>query len=94
MRPLAVITGVLMASSGAIAMGLAVVVLIYLIIGTDEPQVRREIPTLLLNSAIFLCYTALAVAAFYAQVKAKSWAPTAVAVMVAALAALVWYYLP
>jgi hypothetical protein len=94
MRPLAVFSGIVMASAGAIALGLVVVVVIYLIVGDDAPQVQREIPVLWANAGIFTGFSLVSVAAFYAQVTHKAWWAAAVAAQVGALALLVLYYWP
>lgn len=83
-----------MASGIAIALGLAVVVLIYLIIGDDAPAVRREIPALWSNATIFAGFALVGIASFYGQVAGKSWWRTAVAAQVLALGGLVLYYWP
>lgn len=94
MRPLAVISGIFMASGIAIALGLAVVVLIYFIIGDDAPQVRREIPALWTNASIFAAFSLVGIASFYGQVTAKPWWRAAVAAQALALGLLVLYYWP
>ena len=94
MRPLAVFSGIVMASAGAIALGLVVIVVIYWIVGDDAPAVRREIPVLWANAGIFTAFSLVSVASFYAQVTQKAWWGGAVAAQVAALALLVLYYWP
>ncbi len=94
MRPMTMVVGVLLGSSVAITLGLAVVAVIYLILGTDEPALRRELPALLRNSLIFLMVTAISAASFRAEWKG-GWGrwPWRV-VMAVVLAALVWHYWP
>lgn len=83
-----------MASAGAIALGLVVVVVIYLIVGDDAPAVRREIPVLWANAGLFTAFSLVSVAAFYAQITQKAWWGAAVAAQLLALALLVFYYWP
>ena len=93
-KPLTVITGVLMASSGAIAVGLVVVAFIYWAVGADAPHVRREIPTLWSNAAIFAAFTVASVAAFYSQLLEKRGRWAATAAHAAAFGGIVLYYWP
>lgn len=83
-----------MASASAIALGLVVVVVIYLIVGDDAPAVRREIPVLWANAGLFTAFSLVSVAAFYAQITQKAWWGAAVAAQLLALALLVFYYWP
>ena len=94
MRPLAVFSGIVMASAAAIALGLVVVVVIYLIVGAEAPAVQREIPVLWANAGLFTAFSLVSVAAFYAQVTHKPWWAAAVAAQVLALALLAFYYWP
>ena len=94
MRPVTVISGILMASTVAVALGLVVVIIIYLIIGDDAPSVRREIPTLWLNAGIFAAFSAIGVASFWGQVKERRWWPVAVTAQLIALAVVTVYYWP
>lgn len=94
MKPLTVITGVVMASSSAIAVGLVVVVFIYLVVGDDAPQVRREIPTLWANAGIFTVFGLVSVAAFVGQLLDKRWRWAATAAQAVVLAGVVLYYWP
>ncbi len=94
MRPVTMVVGIVLGSSAAIALGLAVVLLIYLLIGGDEPAMQREIPALWRNALIFVGFTALSALSFYAQIKEKRWASLALASVVLSLAALITYYWP
>jgi hypothetical protein len=94
MRPIAIITGIILGSSVAITLSLAVVLLIYLLIGTDEPAMRREIPALGLNTAMFLGLTAVAASAFYGALAAKQWRWIALVALIATLAGFTGYYWP
>lgn len=88
------IVGIILGSSTAIALGLVVVLLIYLLIGADEPAMQREIPALWRNSMIFIGFTAVSAMSFYAQIKQKQWASLALVALVLVLAALIVYYWP
>lgn len=83
-----------MASASAIALGLVVVVVIYLIVGDDAPAVQREIPVLWANAGLFAAFSAVSVAAFYGQLTRKTWRGAAITAQVSALALLALYYWP
>jgi len=94
MRPVTMVVGIILGSSTAIALGLVVVLLIYLLIGADEPAMQREIPALWRNSMIFIGFTAVSAVSFYGQIKQTRWASLALAAIILMLAALVTYYWP
>lgn len=69
MRPLTVITGIVLGSAFSIAFGLTVVWVIYLIIGTDTPIIADEYGSLGLSIACFSVLTAVAALSFVAGLK-------------------------
>ena len=69
MRPLSVITLIILGSSFAITFSLAAVVLVVLILGDDYPRLQREFDPLLSSLLLFLVMTAIAAASFYALLK-------------------------
>ncbi len=74
MRPLTIVTGIILGSAFSIALGLAVVMLIFLIIGGDYPQVRGEQGQLGRSLAIFVVLTAVCAMSFLSLVKKRqSW---------------------
>lgn len=93
-RPLAIITGILLGSSVAITLGLAVVLFIYWLLGGEQPAMQREIPALRANTAIFFGLTVVAAAAFYSQLVAKWWRWPVFAVLVAVILLIGFYYWP
>ena len=64
MRPLSVITLIILGSSFAITFSLAAVVLVVLILGDDYPRLQREFDPLLSSLLLFLVMTAIAAASF------------------------------
>ena len=94
MRPLTVITGILLGSSLAITVSLSAVLVVFLIVGDDYPRVRHEFDSLLASVGIFLLMTVICGLSFYSlwvNHAARFWAQ---ALMWAGLAATTWYYLP
>lgn len=69
MRPLAVITGILLGSSFSIAFSLAAVLIIFTVIGAEQPRLSREFGPLLASFSIFTLMTAISAASFYTLAK-------------------------
>ena len=94
MRPLMVINGFLLGSCLSIAVSLGLVLIVYLVIGTDEPRIRGEMQPLTVSLLIFLLMTAISAASFYAIARALPWRWPAQGVLLAGLALAGWYYWP
>ena len=69
MRPLSVVTLIILGSSFAITFSLAAVVLVVLILGDDYPRLQQEFDPLVESLGLFLGMTAVAAASFYALLK-------------------------
>ncbi len=65
MRPLSVVTLIVLGSSFAITFSLAAVVLVVIVLGTDHPRLASEFEPLLKSLALFLGMTIVAAASFY-----------------------------
>ena len=92
MRPLTVITGILLGSSLAITVSLAAVLVVFLILGDDYPRLQHEFSPLLSSMLIFLGMTTISAMSFYALLinhTARWWGQ---ALMWSGLAAISWYY--
>ena len=94
MRPLTVITGILLGSCLSIAFSLAAVLLIFLILGDDYPRLNEEFGPLITSFAIFTAMTAIAATSFYALIKHHPSRWAAQAAMWAGLACVGYYYWP
>lgn len=94
MRPAAVLIGIVLGSSVGIAISLTVVLFLYLLMGGDNPEMRRETPALVRHTLIFLGFSAIAGAAFYSTLLGRRWRWPAVAAMIAAIVGLTGYYWP
>jgi len=66
MRPLTVVTGILLGSSFSIAVSLAAVLLIFVVLGADHPRVQAEFRPLAHSVLIFFGMTAISALSFYA----------------------------
>ena len=69
MRPLSVVTLIVLGSSFAITFSLAAVVLVVLLLGSDHPRLASEFQPLLKSLGLFLGMTAVAAASFYTLAK-------------------------
>ena len=94
MRPLTVITGILLGSCLAISVSLAAVLLVFVILGDEYPRVNREFDALVSSVLIFLAMTTVCAGSFYSLLvnhKSRYWLQLA---MWLGVAATTWYYLP
>lgn len=94
MRPLTVVTGILLGSSFAIAASLAAVMIVFLVLAGDYPRLQYEFRALAYSLLVFTGMTAAAALSFYTLIKNhRRWLPAQL-LMWAALAGTVVYYLP
>jgi hypothetical protein len=94
MRPLTVITGILLGSCLAITVSLAAVLFVFIVLGDDYPRLQHEFKPLLHSMLIFLGMTTISAVSFYTLIishRARYWP---LAIMFIGLAATIWYYLP
>ncbi len=94
MRPLSVVTLIILGSSFAITFSLAAVLLVVLILGDEYPRLQGEFEPLVESLILFLGMTAIAAASFYTLIKnhaARYWLNAA---MWAGLFGVGYYYWP
>jgi hypothetical protein len=92
-RPLTVLTGIVLGSAAATTFGLAATLVVFLVLSDEHPQFRSELPLLALYLAIFVGLTALAAASFIGLAKElpwRRWAQAALWATLAVLAAVYW----
>jgi hypothetical protein len=94
MRPLTVVTGIVLGSCLSIAFSLAAVLVIFIALGDDYPRLDREYGPLLASFSLFTGMTAISALSFYALAKHHPARWAAQAVMWAALAGVASYYWP
>ena len=94
MRPLMVINGILLGSSLSIAVSLALVLIVFLVIGDDYPRVQQENGPLLVSLMIFIGMTILSALSFYTLAKTHPRRFQAQVLMYLGLLATGWYYWP
>ena len=73
MRPLTVLTGIVLGSSAATTFGLAATLVVFVVLGDEHPQFRSERPLLAAYLAIFVGLTALAALSFIGQARERPW---------------------
>jgi uncharacterized membrane protein len=94
MHPLTVVTGIMLGSATAIAVGLAVVMLMFLLLSGKHPHLSAELGPLVTNTLIFSAMTAISAASFISLVKKRHWWWIPQAGMWVGLGLIVLYYLP
>ena len=94
MRPLTVLTGIVLGSAAATTFGLGATLVVFLALSREVPEFRAELPLLAVYLAVFVGLTALAGTSFIGLAKNRPWrrwAQAALWTALAGLAALYWY---
>lgn len=94
MRPLTVLIGIVMGSTVAIAIGLAMVLIIFLILSGEHAQLEAEFLPLLKSAGLFTLLAGAATASFVGELRERPWRRLAQAGMVAGLLVIIWLYWP
>ena len=94
MQPLAIITGIVLGTSAAIAIGLSVVLFLFFILADEHPRLASEFGALAISTVIFVTLTAICATSFFATIRKTSWRLVAQASMWLGLTVTVLYYLP
>jgi len=94
MRPLTVITGMLLGSCLAITVSLAAVLVVFLILGDDYPRLQHEFRPLSFSLLIFFGMTIISAASFYALLINHRSRWLGQLLMWMGVAATSWYYTP
>jgi hypothetical protein len=72
-RPLTVLTGIVLGSCAATSFGLAATLVVFIVLSGEHPQFREELPLLAVYLAVFLGLTALAAASFIGLARQRPW---------------------
>jgi hypothetical protein len=72
-RPLTVLTGIMLGSAAATTFGLAATLVVFLVLSGETPEFRDELPLLALYLCIFAVLTALAAVSFIGQARQRPW---------------------
>ena len=73
MRPFTVLIGIVLGSAASITFGLGTVLIVFLVLGGEHPELPREMPRLALSLASFLALTAASAGSFLGQARLKPW---------------------
>ncbi|MDH3265467.1 MAG: hypothetical protein OEM25_00755 [Gammaproteobacteria bacterium] len=94
MRPLTVITGIVLGSCLAITVSLTAVLVVFLVLGDDYPRVEHEFRPLVSSVSLFFVMTIISATSFYSLLINHRARIFAQLLLWAGIAATVWYYLP
>ncbi len=94
MRPLTIITGILLGSAASIAAGLSVVLLLFFLLIDEYPRLADEYPALVDSALVFLALTVVCVISFLGLIKQWRFRWLGQAAMWVGLVLVVMYYLP
>ena len=94
MRPLTVITGIVLGSCVSITVSLGAVLCIFLILGDDYPRLGSEFGALIDSLLMFTALTAISALSFYSLLIRHRWRGVAQALMWMGVAAAGFYYWP
>jgi hypothetical protein len=94
MRPLTVITGVVLGSCLSISVSLLAVLVMFLVLGNEYPRLDAEFGAMRASLAVFSAMTAISALSFYALLIRHKWRAPAQLLMWLGLAATAFYYWP
>jgi hypothetical protein len=92
LRPLTVITGIVLGSATATTFGLAATLVVFLVLSGEHPQFRAELPLLAVYLVVFVALTAVAAASFIGLARQRPWRHWAQAGLWALLGTLALVY--
>lgn len=94
MRPLTVITGIVLGSCASITVSLVAVLVMFLVLGDEYPRLNAEFSGMSASLGLFLVMTTVSGLSFYSLIIRHKWRVPAQLLMWAGLAATGWYYWP
>ena len=92
MRPLTVLTGIVLGSAAAASFSLFATLVVFAFLLGDHPQFRSEMPMLALYTAASAGLTGVAAISFIGELRDRSWRRWSQAAMWGAVAALTYAY--
>jgi hypothetical protein len=94
MQPLTALLAIVAGSAVALAIGLVLTWVVILFLPAQEARFAPEQAALLKAIAVFTLFAVACAAAFYGQLRLRSWRLAAHGLMLAMLAVAVWLYWP
>ncbi len=73
MRPFTVLIGIILGSAASFTFGLGTVVIVFLVLGPQHPELPRELPRVAGSLAAFAILTAASAGSFLGEVKLRPW---------------------
>ena len=93
MRPFTVLIGIILGSAASFTFGLGTVLIVFLVLGPQHPELPRELPRVAGSLAAFAILTAASAGSFLGEVRAKpwrGWAHLATGICLSGLILLYW----
>jgi hypothetical protein len=94
MRPFTVLIGILLGSAASITIGLGTVLIVFLVLVGEHPDLAREMPQLTGSLIAFAVLTTASAGSFLGQIKLRSWRGWAHLATAACLGGVVLLYWP
>ena len=94
MRPFTVLIGILLGSAASITIGLGTVLIVFLVLKGEHPDLAREMPQLTGSLIAFAVLTAASAGSFLGQLKLRTWRGWAHLATAACLGGVVLLYWP
>jgi hypothetical protein len=73
MRPFTVLIGIVLGSAASFTFGLGTVLIVFLVLGPQHPELPRELPRVAGSLAAFAILTAASAGSFLGQAALKPW---------------------
>jgi hypothetical protein len=73
MRPFTVLIGIILGSAASFTFGLGTVLIVFLVLGPQHPELPRELPRVAGSLAAFTILTAASAGSFVGEARAKPW---------------------
>ena len=93
MRPFTVLIGIILGTAASFTFGLGTVLIVFLVLGPQHPELPRELPRVAGSLAAFAVLTAASAGSFLGQAKGRSWrgwAHLATGICLCAVVLLYW----
>jgi hypothetical protein len=73
MRPFTVLIGIVLGSAASFTFGLGTVLIVFLVLGPQHPELPRELPRVAGSLAAFAVLTAASAGSFLGEAKMRPW---------------------
>jgi hypothetical protein len=93
MRPFTVLIGIILGTAASFTFGLGTVLIVFLVLGPQHPELPRELPRVAGSLAAFAILTAASAGSFLGEAKARpwrGWAHLATAICLGGVILLYW----